>query len=316
MKRLALMACALALAVGCGSTGGVEPAAAAAQPSTPAPSGEASAEQVAKEMRGDVKCPAQPSAPRPAGAPVDDVVGVRPGMSWDEATRFVMCDHPLMVIQANTGRNFDIQTYGQPVRQGFAGNFAEPRVVKTSRDYLREMSEEASRRSANARVVPLQPGQSRVYVSTMGTPGQEQVVSVSREEYFAEGKLPTVDSVKQALVAKYGQPSSVNEAVNVFQMWWEYDPSGSTNTTQACRISVGPDAGAWLSTACGITVGAQIRSSSTNTGLAHSLAVTSQNGASGYALLKRTEDSLRAADDARKAKELNEASKNAGTPRL
>ena len=63
------------------------------------------------------------------------------------------------------------------------GSRARGRVVKTSRDYLREMSEDAARRSGNAFVAPMQPGQSRFYVSTMGLPGQEQVVSVPREEY-------------------------------------------------------------------------------------------------------------------------------------
>lgn len=115
-----------------------------------APSGEATAEQVAEEMRGNVKCPAKASSPRPDGAPIDDVVGVRPGMSWNEAAAFVMCDHPLMVVAENTSRNYRINTYGLKLRQGFDGTFAQPRVVKTSRDYLREMSDEAVRRSGNA----------------------------------------------------------------------------------------------------------------------------------------------------------------------
>ena len=41
----------------------------------------------------------------------------------------------------------------------------------------------------------LKSGQVRYFVSSMGLLGQEQVLSVAREEYFADGKLPTVDSV-------------------------------------------------------------------------------------------------------------------------
>ena len=113
------------------------------------------------------------------------------------------------------------------------------------------------------------PGQSRFYVSTMGMPGQEQVISVAREEYYAEGKQPTLEGLTQALIAKYGQPSDVNDAGTVVQMW-----------------------------------------------SAHSLAVTSQNGAWGYELLQRTEGVLKAADASKKAKEVEDASKNAGAPKL
>ena len=52
----------------------------------------ASAEEVAKESRGKVKCPAKVArSERPAGAPVDDVVGVRAGMTYEEAANVVMC---------------------------------------------------------------------------------------------------------------------------------------------------------------------------------------------------------------------------------
>jgi hypothetical protein len=317
MNRLICVACVLAvLAGGCGSKDEADVAGDSNPAPKPAPSGEATAEEVAREMRGSVRCPARASTAQPAGAPVVDVVGVRPGMSWDEAVNFVLCDNPMMVINENTGRNYGINTFGQRLRQGFEGTFAQPRVVKSSRDYLREMGEEAARRSGNAVVERLQPGQSRFYVSTMGMPGQERVISVAREEYFADGKQPTIDNLKQALVAKYGPPSEVNDTPPAFQMWWEYDPAGNKISQQSCRISVGPDAATSLSTECGLAVGAMIQSSRTNAGLARSLAVSSQDGATGYELIQRTEESLRAADAARKAKELNDAAKNAATPRL
>ena len=317
MRRILTVTCvvaALAIA-GCGSKDDNDAPIGAVDTSKPAPSGEATAEQVAKEMRGDVKCPAKASSPRPEGAPVDDVVGVRPGMSWNEAATFVLCDHPMMVVTENTGRNYQINTYGQKLRQGFDGSFAEPRVVKTSRDYLREMSEDAIRRSGNAAAAPMTPGTSRFYVSTMGLPGQEQVISVAREEAYAEGKQPTVESLTQALIAKYGPPSEANDNGRVVQMWWEYDPSGR-KIQQQCRISAGVNAATSLSTACGISVAAYISASQTNPGLAHSLAVTSQHGAWGYELLERTENALKSVDASKKAKELEDASKNAGAPKL
>ena len=311
-----MYAVAALAAPGCGSKEDNNTPIGAVDATKAAPSGEASAEQVAKEMRGSVRCPATESNPRQAGAPVDDVVGVRPGMTWNEAATVVMCDNPMIVVTENTGRNYDIQTYGQKLRQGFDGRWAEARVVKSSRDYLREMSEAAARRSGNAAAAPLPGGQSRFYVSTMGLPGEERVISVAREEAYAEGKQPTIESLTQALIAKYGQPSHANDTGRLVQMWWEYDPTGKRMEEGQCRMAISPDAGTSLSTSCGITVGAQIQASNTNQGLARSLAVTSQSGAWGYELLTKTEAALKAADASKKAKELEDASKNASAPKL
>jgi hypothetical protein len=44
--------------------------------------------------------------------------------------------------------------------------------------------------------------------------------------------------------------------------------------------------------------------------------VTSQNGAWGYELLTKTEATLKAVDASKKAKEIEDASKNAGAPKL
>ena len=85
MRRVFRVTCAVALlaVAGCGGSDDKSDAPiGAVDASRPAPSGEATAEQVAEEMRGNVKCPAKASSPRPDDAPIDDVVGVKPGMSW------------------------------------------------------------------------------------------------------------------------------------------------------------------------------------------------------------------------------------------
>ena len=180
----------------------------------------------------------------------------------------------------------------------------------------REMSERAARISGNAAAAPLPPGQSRFYVSTIGMPGQERVLSVAREEYFVEGTLPTVDAVRGALVAKYGEPSQELDQSGLVQLWWMYDTSGRKFADGACQIGVSPDAGTSLSTGCGISVGARIQRSQTNAGLAQSLAVSAQDGARGYEVLQQTEAALRVGDAQRKARELENASKNATAPKL
>ena len=79
-------------AINAGSAGAMEPA-----------NTTATAEEVAEEARHDVDCPADINTPAPpTGAPVDDVVGVRPGLTWEEAANVVMCTNDLMVVQADT----------------------------------------------------------------------------------------------------------------------------------------------------------------------------------------------------------------------
>ncbi len=322
MNRLMWASCASAvlLMAACGSKDSSK-VTVGAQPSKPAATGPATAEEVAKEMRGDVKCPAKETTAHPAGTPVDDVVGVRPGMPLDEAANFVMCDNPMLVVSEDTSRGFNINTFGQHIRQGFDAKFAEPRVVKSSQQILQDMQNEAMQRGENAYVAPLKPGQARYFVSSMGLPGQEQVMSVAREEYYPDAKLPTVQSVQQALAGKYGEPTLVQTSSSYTYLSWEYDPSGAKITQasplySACRINVSPDAATSLSSQCGVTVGATITSTAANPGLAQSLAVSSQNGAADMAVLQNTEAALQQGDAARKAKELSDASKNSAQPKL
>ena len=317
MNRFVWLACVLAVfsMAACGSKSTSTAGTGSAQASKAAPAGAATAEQVAKEMRGNVKCPAKATTAPASGEPVDDVTGIRPGMSWDEAANFVMCDNPLMVVTENS-RTFNINTNGQHIRQGFDGKFAEPRVVKNSQQILDDMRKGEMLRTENAYVAPLQPGQSRYGLTFMGMPGQERVLSVAREEYFANGKQPTMDSVKQALIGKYGTPTYENDGQRSY-FAWEFDPAGnrlppgSPANAQCGMNTPTPDAAVNLSSGCGVTVGAVIDALPSNPGLAHDLDVMSQNGAQGMAALKAVADFYQNADNARQANEIKNASKNA-----
>ena len=67
---------------------------------------------------------------------------------------------------------------------------------------LRDLQDSAMARSSNRATRDINPGESRWYVATMGLPVQEKVIGVAREEWFEAGRLPTISSVEQALVAK------------------------------------------------------------------------------------------------------------------
>jgi hypothetical protein len=283
---------------------------------------EASAEQVAKETRGKVNCPAKIATPVAAGGPVIDVVGLRPGLTYEEAANIVLCDHPLLVVQLDTSRLFNIQTYGATVRQGFGARFAEARVVKTSKQIMQEMQDASLARGSNAVQRDMKPGQIKYYVGTMGLPSQERVLYATREEWFAEGKNPAVDTVVKALTGKYGDPTrAFDRQQRVRVLEWAYDLNGRRLTETSplymrCNGVADPNEATRFSPDCGVVVQAQVMRTPGNEGLAQYIQVGVIDQAAGYATITGTEGALRKLDEDRKAKEINDATKNATRPKL
>jgi hypothetical protein len=317
---VALMA-AGALAA-CGSSESPTGATGGSTPRAQAPSGAASAKEVAEEMRGDLDCPPRIKlAARKPDAPVDDVVGVRPGMTYEEAAASVMCTHDLMVVQADS-RGFQLQTYGHTLRQGFSARFAEPRVVKTSKDYLAEMSAAAAARSGNAVVRDMHPGQSKWYVGTMGMPGQERVISVAREEWFEAGRNPTLASIDEALIKKYGKPTRTHQwSGGSKTLTWAYDPMGrpvteTSSLYNSCTGNADPDGGVNLTPDCGLVVMAIAYPLRDNPELSEMFQVGVVDQANGYEALAATERNLQQAENLRRANQVEEAAKNADAPQL
>lgn len=322
LSAVLFIACALA-ACGSKEQGPSQPApGSTASAPKAAPSGNASAEEVAREKRGNVKCPAKiKTPPRAADAPVDDVVGVRPGMTYEEAANVVMCSHDLMVVSEPVTRGFNIQTYGETLRQGFTARLAEPRIQKTGQEIMKEMQDNMMARANNAVRYDLQPGQSKWNVTTMGLPGQEKVIAAGREEWFAEGKNPTISGVADALLKKYGTPSvDQDDPRSMRFLRWVYDPFGrlatETSPIQMQCQGTGANGGVSLSPDCGIVVEAQIQRLQANPELARSMVVGVVDQAGGYELLTSVEQSLEAAEQQKRAKAVEEAAKNADAPTL
>jgi hypothetical protein len=288
----------------------------------PAATGNATAAEVAEAARGDVDCPADVDTPaRAANAPVDDVVGVRPGLTYEEAANAVLCTGELLVVNPASTRGFDIQTYGATIRQGFSARFAEERIEKTSQQIMKEMQDEAMARSGNAVRADMKPGQAKWYVTTMGLPGKERVIAAAREEWFAESRNPTMDSVAQALIKKYGTPSRSQVLPHIIMLSWVHDPSGhlvpeTSPLANQCVAMSDPDGGTSFSPDCGVVVAAQVRPTQDNPALSQLLQVGVADQAGGYQALAQTEQALEAAEMQRRAQQVKEAAKNADGPQL
>jgi hypothetical protein len=168
----------------------------------------------------------------------------------------------------------------------------------------------------------MKPGDSKWYVGTIGLPGQERVINVAREEWFAEGKSPTSDSVEQALVRKYGPPTRRQPpASGMRYITWAYDPLGRPITETSplfnrCSGVANPDGGANFSPDCGEVVVAQIYGMPDNPDLSRYFQVGVVDQAGGYEALTATERALQQMDATRKAQQVQDAAKNADAPKL
>lgn len=288
----------------------------------------ATAAEVAKEARGDVTCPADTGAPPDAAAPVVDIVGVRPGMTYEQAANIVMCTDDLMVISGPVARGFQIQTYGQTLRQGFEAALAEDRINKTSKEIMAEMQDSAIARGTNrAMDRGAMRGKTTWFVGTMGLPGQEVVISAARESWFADGKQPTMDSVGQALIDKYGAPTQDrmddggSRVGPSRHLRWAFDPFGRQITETSplfsqCTAPSSPGGGVNLSPDCGAVVAAQITALHDNPGLVEVMSVGMVDQANGYEAITATEQGFEAMEQARRAQQTQDAANNADAPVL
>jgi hypothetical protein len=183
------------------------------------------------------------------------------------------------------------------------------------------MEREATARGLNEVRHDMKPGQAKWFVSTMGMPGQEKVIGVAREEWFDEGRNPTIDSVQQALVGKYGAPSKTGGSNTYRQLMWIFDPRGRPVTETSplynqCSGIADPDGSMNLSPDCGVVVEAYLYGLRDNPALAQRMQVGVVDQAGGYAAVSATEQGLAALDAQRRAKQVQEAGKNAQAPSL
>ena len=310
------------LLAACGGGGPAGPGAPGAAPNRPAPTGNATAEEVAEELRGNVDCPAEIDTPaRAANAPVDDVVGVRPGLTYEEAANVVLCSGDLLVVATDTASRFNINTYGATLRQGFTAKLAEPRVEKSSQQIMKEMQDEMFARGNNAVRHDMRPGDSKWYAATMGMPGKERVIAVAREEWFAAGRNPTMESVAQALIKKYGEPTRNQALPHIIMLTWVHDPAGrfvpeTSPLANQCTPMSDPDGGSNFSPDCGVVVAAQVHPMRENPALAQDFQVGVADQATGYQAITGTEQAFANQEMAKRKQQVDDAAKNAEGPKL
>lgn len=300
IHTILIAACAGLLAA-CGSGSSSNPAA-VAQARAAVSNDAATAAQVALAKRGDVPCPAAVhTPPRVAGTPVADVQGVRPGLTYEEAANLIECTNALLIIEPQGG-GFQFQQYGYKVRQGFATRFAHKVELKSHRQIMHDLMHGDPNDQLHA-------GEVKWNVSTMGLPSQERVIALWRDEWFAAGKNPTTDSVRQALIRKYGKPTRTMDAADRPELCWSYDQRGAP-IPNACN-GAQMDGSFSVNGHSGIAVQAWINPLDANHALARDVVVNVVDDGGGYAAIMATQKGLKAMDAERRAAQVKQAAKNA-----
>ena len=185
------------------------------------------AHEVAGLMKPARVCPPVVSVPaRGLGQPVDDVMGVRPGMNARDVEETVKC----------VSEDFEIEPIDY--RSNTNGGRKTRRALRIKR------------------------GQETLTFALFGAPGQEQVAGAWQEAYFDVAAGPTMAEAEGMFVAQYGVPHEARDTPSGARiLQWTYAPDG-----RALRVRPhdGDIAGGITYMASGFTVAACVRNAKTD----------------------------------------------------
>jgi len=170
------------------------------------------------------KCPAQPATGmRPDGVPVDDIVGIRPGMHIDDVLWVLECRDDVPLVEVGEKWNIK-QTHGFPLRQLIRASDGTP---CSGQEIVRDMGGYGTSKQCNDAGYQLQAVKAisqEFEVVFTGMPGDELAGAVWRRNVFAEGENPTIEALTQSLSGKYGAPHvTEKDRQGRTLLSWQYD---------------------------------------------------------------------------------------------
>ena len=190
-----------------------------AQQQAAAPATEVASAQPAGSPPNAASQPAAAPRPQTQSAISLDVVGIKPGMPQDAAMQALKADNPKLKMS-----NTSIQAEG----------FASPLIPLVQGDDI-----------APNNVAEVNQPTETIQVLFTTPPGQAVVWSVWRSYTFPTSQRPSMQAVLDALVKKYGQPSTpIDPNTTVQTISWVYDAQGNP---------MGPN-GKQVNTICGGTL--------------------------------------------------------------
>lgn len=269
-----LAGAALLMLVGCSGTAEDKPSETRDLAAGEGPSGAMT--YFGKKVEVDCRGIAMP--PRPEGAPVDDLRGLRLGVPLDTAIRFVQCpegEEADSILLEGDGPRLSRDEAGLKIR-----SFAR---VATGRHRARWGSTDVLNYNPRNRLDQVDAEWS-LYAD--GMPGQEKLYALWLVQPFAKDGEPTIASQQAALEKKYGKPAMVGDRG---QFFWLLGPEGKPlpefdrDKLRECSagISIYGTQMNWRSD-CGLTIVAQIEPAYGNPQLAQAVRVAMIDAASYY----------------------------------
>lgn len=142
-------------------------------------------------MKAQRRCPPLVSVPtRPIGYPADDVLNVRPGMTWRDAEETLKC----------ISEDYDIKK--RTFSNGVTGKGKQTRPMMQAKR-----------------------GEEIVSVAFFGPPDQERAAAMWQEKYYDVGEGPPRQSIEGELIAHYGTPHETRDPTsNQRVLMWTFDP--------------------------------------------------------------------------------------------
>jgi hypothetical protein len=204
-----------------------------------------------------------------AAQAVDDIVGLRPGMTFEEVTALVEGRDDVTLVE--TAEQWIRQSHGIPTRQLLRGSNG---VACAEGDQPGRLGGHVVCDTLRGRFEARKDVTNEIIVAFTGMPEAERAVIVWRRLLFEKGQTPTVASLAQALTQKYGDAHiqatdsgyySMSHRPGTTALNWLYDPAGKPivgNDTLSSRCVNGPKP--WFAAdhswngGCGLTVRAEI----------------------------------------------------------
>ena len=183
--------------------------------STPSPT----ASQSGAKKVEKVDCPSKFEFPdRLAGAPVDDILGMRQGAKLSDAMLFLKCRPDTHVVFAEENIGIIKNVYGQKFRQVVTATDGVPRARPY--DYAKAM------RSGEKGTPDFDLVTEEVMFWSLGLQDKEVVWGIVRSQFYKPGEQPPAGKLAEQLSAKYGQPNFINDNDREARFEWIYDSVG------------------------------------------------------------------------------------------
>ncbi|MEE4163435.1 MAG: hypothetical protein V2I25_13090 [Woeseiaceae bacterium] len=310
--RTAMVAVIVTGLAACGGDSGDTPdadgTAAAPEAKTPENKQAVTATQAEGRLPSEAECASQPQASQERAI---DLRGVEPGQSYDEVKLILGCTDSTTRIE-DAGTYLRANLYGQTVRQVLLATDGRPCRDEEIPPLGKQL--QSDRAGGTCRTIgmgdkrPFTEITDSTHVVFTGLQGEETAHAVFRDKTYQGDGRPPIESVRTALIEKYGEPARAYPERGNERLVWVYDTRGrrmspSNPAFKRCDIEPSFERSQAWSSDCGVTIGARLVPAPDNPLLLATLHLGIMDEAGLYDGQQEMEAALRALQETQQAAE-------------